>query len=443
MTSPEAAAPPAKYGVQLDPGEKVDMPWQHGDPFDPESILPSTPAERAGLKPTFSGLDTPDKILAVVSKLPRMPHEPDTALQPPRPEAILEAELRRDHLLMLQGWFKTENIERALADIERAIEDYRAKKRPVPRELERRRDTEVAHLATCHERDEIARGRPEGCWCCGAGGRELVAIVPVIDGKIGLPKLDDTEHPPMRFGFYCTCPEAEAARVTARAQHDNLQARFLAQRNDRLKNAARIPPKYETLSLETFPDRKLARQAEGWYRRNVQRLADRAAGRERDPALDRTLWPGWLIWGDNRTGKTGLAIGCVKLALQQHQSTIFRTVPDLLNELRSTYEPDNPLCHADLMAILKNVPLLVLDDLGSQRMTGSDWVPETMLSLLDYRMNEQLMTIFTTNLSPDALLKHLGERIFWRVREPAHLTHMTELMGEAKRIAASLDPFAE
>jgi DNA replication protein DnaC len=426
----------------LAPGERVDRPWQYGDPFDPDGIRPSTRSDRAGIRSAFSGLTTPEQLLALLSSLPRAPGEPAQTDQRPRPDAVIEYELRRDHLLTLQQCRGTEDTERALASVEQALDGYVEQGMAPPQALLEQREREVGRLRVCHERDALARGRPDGCWCLGAGGRGLLAIIPTVDGRTAMPTLPDDEQPPLRFGCYCVCPEAEAERERARAEHERLKRLLLEQRVSRLLDAARIPPGYEHLTLETFPNQKLAAQMGRWYARNIQRLADRAHGITWAPAETSALKPGVLLWGNNRTGKTGLAIGCVKLALEERRSTIFRTVPDLLDELRATYDPENEWCHAELLALLKNVPLLVLDDLGAQRVTG--WVSETMYVLLNHRMNEQLLTIFTTNLDPSSLLEHCGERIFWRVREPSHEVPLTELLGEAKRLAAaSLDPFAE
>src|SRR5688572_33336762 len=64
--------------------------------------------------------------------------------------------------------------------------------------------------------------------------------------------------------------------------------------------------------------------------------------------------------------------------------------------------------------------LLVLDDLGAERLT--DWVEETMSLIVNTRYNERRATIFTSNYEdiPDevnSLLVRVGFRLHSRLRE--------------------------
>ena len=66
--------------------------------------------------------------------------------------------------------------------------------------------------------------------------------------------------------------------------------------------------------------------------------------------------------------------------------------------------------------------LLVLDDLGAERLT--DWVEETMHLIVNTRYNEKRPTVFTTNYEDvsdvedlDSLLVRVGHRLHSRLRE--------------------------
>jgi len=52
----------------------------------------------------------------------------------------------------------------------------------------------------------------------------------------------------------------------------------------------------------------------------------------------------------------------------------------------------------DLLDIYRKAPVLILDDLGSERM--SEWAAETLFSVLDYRYRLRLPTMITSNLNP-------------------------------------------
>lgn len=60
-------------------------------------------------------------------------------------------------------------------------------------------------------------------------------------------------------------------------------------------------------------------------------------------------------------------------------------------------------------------PLLVIDDLGVSTRTASQI--EILLEIVNARNNYNLPTIFTTNLSLDAIKKHYGSRVFSRLNE--------------------------
>jgi DNA replication protein DnaC len=168
----------------------------------------------------------------------------------------------------------------------------------------------------------------------------------------------------------------------------------LGRRAAKLWSGSMIPVEYADLTLETYPDQGTADMVRRWY-----------AGSRR---------PWLLLDGEYGSGKTGLAIGVLKLALADSISSVFRVVPELMSEIRATYGTDRETSEIDLLAALKAVQLLVLDDIGAERMTG--WVEEKLFEILNYRHNEHRRTILTTNLGPDELMDHVGERIFWRIK---------------------------
>jgi DNA replication protein DnaC len=58
---------------------------------------------------------------------------------------------------------------------------------------------------------------------------------------------------------------------------------------------------------------------------------------------------------------------------------------------------------------VRNVPLLILDDLGSQ--TGTPWAEEKLFQLLNYRYNACLPTVITTSLTVTAMDARLASRL--------------------------------
>lgn len=66
---------------------------------------------------------------------------------------------------------------------------------------------------------------------------------------------------------------------------------------------------------------------------------------------------------------------------------------------------------------LKHLDLLVLDDVGTEKV--SDWARALLFEVLDARHEDRLRTIITSNLKPNDLSAHLGERLADRIREDA------------------------
>ena len=105
---------------------------------------------------------------------------------------------------------------------------------------------------------------------------------------------------------------------------------------------------------------------------------------------------GWLVLvGGNGCGKTHLAVAIAKCCLEDGATVLFAVVPDLLDYLRSTFAPSAEETYDDEFRKMREVEVLILDDLGSEQSTG--WATEKLFQLLNYRYNARLATIFTTN----------------------------------------------
>jgi DNA replication protein DnaC len=101
---------------------------------------------------------------------------------------------------------------------------------------------------------------------------------------------------------------------------------------------------------------------------------------------------------------------------------LFVNVRDLLAELRDSYRTG---VEVTLFTRAMTVPVLALDDLGAERPTS--WAVEQLARLVDARYTRLVPTVVTSNLEPDALLRHLsadgdptnGQRIISRLCEHA------------------------
>jgi DNA replication protein DnaC len=129
---------------------------------------------------------------------------------------------------------------------------------------------------------------------------------------------------------------------------------------------------------------------------------------------------GWLVlFGNYGTGKTHLAAAIANQLLRRHFKVLFAIVPDLLDHLRSTFGPSSEVEYDERFETIRDVPVLVLDDLGTENTTA--WAREKLFQIINHRYNYALATVITSNSDP----KDIDPRIFSRMCDPALCEEIT------------------
>ncbi len=125
---------------------------------------------------------------------------------------------------------------------------------------------------------------------------------------------------------------------------------------------------------------------------------------------------GWLILaGTFGCGKTHLAAAIANYQLENAGYDVMLIVtPDLLDHLRATYSPQSTVSFDRRFEDIKTVPMLILDDLGTE--SASPWAREKLFQLLNYRYQARLPTVITTTTMPDQIDPWLATRMFDRER---------------------------
>jgi DNA replication protein DnaC len=116
-----------------------------------------------------------------------------------------------------------------------------------------------------------------------------------------------------------------------------------------------------------------------------------------------------LIAGASGRGKTRLAAAIGNYCREAGTPAMFVVVPDLLDWLRVSFNPQNPKAFDDLFEQVRNAPLLIMDDLGSQ--SGTAWAEEKLFQLVNYRYNACLPTVITTSVPFNEIERRLRTRI--------------------------------
>jgi DNA replication protein DnaC len=165
----------------------------------------------------------------------------------------------------------------------------------------------------------------------------------------------------------------------------------LVERAGRLIESANIPPIYRNASFDNFntlPENPISH-------RILQTAVTVAASYAREYPYG-TKKQGLMLIGDPGTGKTHLAVAVMKRLVQRGFECVFFDYQNLLDRLRSSYDAASGSADREAYRTALECEVLILDDLGAHRVT--DWVEDTITSLINYRYNNNKPLITTTNL---------------------------------------------
>ncbi len=119
---------------------------------------------------------------------------------------------------------------------------------------------------------------------------------------------------------------------------------------------------------------------------------------------------GWLILkGGFGCGKTHLASAIANYRIAHGYPVLFINTPDLLDHLRAAFSPTSVSQFDERFEQVRNVPLLILDDLGTESHT--EWAQEKLYQIFNYRYNAQLPTVVTTNQELEAIEGRIRSRL--------------------------------
>ena len=109
------------------------------------------------------------------------------------------------------------------------------------------------------------------------------------------------------------------------------------------------------------------------------------------------------------SGKTLLACSLANGVMEYLDICVkFVSVPELLEMTKKSYKD---FMEKEDLEKIRTAELLILDDIGAE--TKKEWIDTELFRLIDYRYSNKRVTIFTSNISMNAL--KLNERIVDRI----------------------------
>jgi len=221
-------------------------------------------------------------------------------------------------------------------------------------------------------------------------------VCPICGGAGFLRKDVPVGHPDFGKAFACECqrPRLEAARLNDLRAMSNLEA-------------------MSRYTFDTFKPEGVGLTEE--KRHNLRSAYEAARAFAANPQ-------GWLVLlGGYGCGKTHLAAAIANEQLALGRPVLFVVVPDLLDHLRATFSPHSTITYDRRFENVRNVAVLVLDDLGTQ--SSTEWAREKLFQIFNHRYNLRLPTVITSNCK----LESIDVRIRSRLMDPdlVRICHIT------------------
>ncbi len=215
----------------------------------------------------------------------------------------------------------------------------------------------------------------------------------------------------------CQCEVDEFNRLESERIAKEEQARI-----DRYYGVFQMPVRFRDRTIENFkPDTgsSKAYDAIKGYIATIHQRLDEGAGA--------------FLLGTNGNGKTHLAASVYHAARATNETAVFVVVADMLKLIKSTFDENSRFTEWQLTDPLMKARLVILDDLGQEKMT--DWAREKLFTVINHRYENRKSTIVTSNRDPDEIADRIGKASFDRVIGHCRLIEIT---SESKRWTEAL-----
>ena len=121
--------------------------------------------------------------------------------------------------------------------------------------------------------------------------------------------------------------------------------------------------------------------------------------------LGGVLGKGLFLHGSHGTGKTYVACAIANELAKSGIECALVYFPELISKIKSGFGNSGDSSSEQIIGKLQNIPVLMLDDIGSESVTS--WMRDEILGrILNHRMMQELPTFFTSNFDYKELQVH-------------------------------------
>jgi DNA replication protein DnaC len=127
---------------------------------------------------------------------------------------------------------------------------------------------------------------------------------------------------------------------------------------------------------------------------------------------------GLVLYGDNGTGKSGMAAVIAEAMIRRGVAVLFIDYHEFVGAVQGEYKPDGD--SEGVLGEAMRVPFLVLDDLGDIELglNATTFDKQTIIyRLINMRHKARKPTVITTNLLETQLELQFNKRTWQRIKE--------------------------
>lgn len=212
----------------------------------------------------------------------------------------------------------------------------------------------------------------------------------------------------------CDCSQANAfwkafdieQEKAKRKEKIQEKQEHVKKRIDRLIKNSGIRSRFLNRTFERFKvnaDNEKAYKIAKHYAENFDSYLPKVTGNKITEPMNEQN--GLFITGGYGTGKTHLATAIANELLSKGTAVICMTMIELLGRIKQTFDNSEAGSEAEIMRIYEDVPLLIIDDIGSEQPT--EWGISKIYEIINARYEGYMPTIITTNYSGDDLIKRM------------------------------------